>query len=705
MFRVLPLLIAVLLLLLLAPAWADNAESPPEPITELPHPVADLTVKVVGVGEEVGKRLLELIPDWDDEGDEADREAFLSEAEQRAEKELEALGEEGRKVTGRLEEIGSRWVLVLRAEEPEAGTSTRKPRRRPLLDAGKQAPQEGGLELRIEGIKGALARNLRAHLTPLPTSAAERASFLFTLEEKAQEAMQALGYYQATFSRDIQRTDPSWVLTLKVDRGEPMRYNEVIVLLDGEARDDPAFIERLDRIAIKPGDVVHHGKYESLKTDLLTLGLVRGYFDGQMAQHRIEVDRDRNEANLVLLYDSGRRYRLGEVEFWASELTPELLQEMVPFQPDTPYHADAVARLTSTLLGSGYFQDVKVLPHPERAVDGVVPIEAGLTPPPRHSIDLGVGYAEGEPRISTTWRTPVVNRYGHSQETKAELSKSNPKLTFDYRIPFDHPINDKLVFNASVGKEEFGDIESTQYQTSFGRRTVMNNRWTRTVFARFLYEDWVQGPEDHSGKYLMPGLSFSRTQRRGPPLDPTDGFRQFYLVEHADTYWGSDQRITRFRSQLRAVYTPIEKHRLTARADIGINVIRDEDLLGLAPSLRFFAGGDQSIRGFSYQSLGPKITVDDGEGGTTELLVGGRYLLVGSIEYQYYLTPQWRLATFFDGGNAFDTNDSEAVEFQASFGGGVHWISPVGPIKIEIGYGFTDPDPSAMLHISIGAEL
>ncbi|MBY5920901.1 autotransporter assembly complex protein TamA [Ferrimonas balearica] len=693
------------MLAVLAPARAEDPESPPEPITELPHPVADLTVKVVGLGEEVGKRLVDLLPEWD--GKAPDEPGFAEEAARQAEQRLKDLGEDARPITARLEEIGSRWVLILAAGEPEAGSGTaQKSRSRPIRDALEQPVVEGGLELEIEGVKGALARNLRAHLSPLPTSAAERASFLFTLEDKAQEAMQALGYYQAVFSTQIQRTDPNWTLTLTVDRGEPMRYDEVIVLIDGEARDDPAFVARLDRITIKPGDIVNHGQYESLKNDLLTLGLVRGYFDGKMGQHRLEIDRDNNLANLVLLYDSGRRYRLGEVNFWASELTPELLQEMVPFKPGAPYHADEVAKFTSTLLGSGYFQDVKVLPHPEQAEDGMVPIEAGLSPPPRHSIDLGVGYAtDTEFRVSTTWRTPVVNRYGHSQETKAEFSKVNPKLSFDYRIPFDHPINDKLVFNASVGREEFGDIESSQYQGSFGRRTVMGNRWIRTVSARLLYEDWTQGPQDHSAKYLMPGLSFSRTQRRGPPLDPTDGLRQFYLLEHADTVWGSDQRITRFRSQLRAVYTPIERHRLTGRVDVGINVINDEDLLGLAPSLRFFAGGDQSIRGFSYQSLGPKMTVDDGEGGTTELLVGGRYLLVGSMEYQYYLTPSWRLAAFVDGGSAFDTNESEAIDFDASFGGGVHWISPVGPIKIEVGYGFTDPDASPMLHISIGAEL
>ncbi|MBY5991122.1 outer membrane protein assembly factor [Ferrimonas balearica] len=698
MFRALPVLVALLCLALSAPGvWAQDADAPEDS--------EELELALEGLSDGLAEKLRQRLPQWPRDAEA--RAHYLDNIEDKAREALWALGMGHAEVESSLEPLGERWVLTLSAAAAGAAEDPAKPtRQRPLREGRQRYRADGGLELKIEGVRGRLADNLRGHLSPLPTNAAERASFLFTAEEKAQEAMQALGYYQASFESNITRTEKDWTLSLVVDRGEPMRYQHVIVLLEGEALEDPAFAERLDRIAIKPGDVVDHGKYEKLKTDLLTLGLVRGYFDGTMSQNRLEINRDTNEADLVLVYSSGRRYRLGEVDFWASELTPELLDSMVPFEPGTPYHADQIGRLTSTLLGSGYFRDVKVLPHPEQAEDGVVPIEAGLSPPPRHSIDLGVGYAtDTEGRVTMAWRTPVVNRYGHSHESKLEVSKVNPKLTFDYRIPLSHPINDKLVFNALIGREEYGDIDTDQYQASIGRRTVLNNRWTRTYSARFLYEDWTQGPEDHSAKYLMPGISFSRTYRRGPTLDPTEGLRQFYLLEHADPTWGSEQRITRFRSQLRAVYTPVERHRLTARADIGINVVDDSDLLELAPSLRFFAGGDQSIRGFSYQSLGPKITVPGEDGEPVELLVGGRYLLVGSIEYQYYLTPTWRLAFFFDGGNAFDTNDSENIDFEASFGSGVHWISPVGPIKIELGYGFTEPDPSPMLHISIGAEL
>jgi len=121
-------------------------------------------------------------------------------------------------------------------------------------------------------------------------------------------------------------------------------------------------------------------------------------------------------------------------------------------------------------------------------------------------------------------------------------------------------------------------------------------------------------------------------------------------------------------------------------------------------SHRFFAGGDQSIRGFDYQSQGPTITVNS-DTQTKELVVGGRYLAVGSLEYQYYFAPAWRAALFTDGGNAFDFRESENFDLLYSVGTGVHWISPIGPVRLDVAYGLSESDPEVKFHITIGAEL
>ncbi|QIZ76087.1 autotransporter assembly complex protein TamA [Ferrimonas lipolytica] len=558
------------------------------------------------------------------------------------------------------------------------------------------------LVIEVNGVKGALAENIDAHLKNLPESSAERATFLFSYQEDIQQAMQALGYYRGQIDASLNRDVSPWQLSLQITPGEPMRYRKVSIQIRGAAKSDPAFKLRLKRAKIAKGDVVHHGKYETLKSDLVSLGLIRGYFDGSMVTQRIAIDRDKYQAELVLVYDSNQRYTFGEVNFAPFDLEDDLLFSMVQFKPNEPYHNDQVSDFTGTLLSSGYFKEVKVFPQPQRSKGGQIPIDVELSPSPSHSFELGAGYStDTEGRVSITWRTPQVNRYGHSQETRLEISKVNPELSFEYRIPLDHPLNDILQLGSSFGKEEFGDLESQQTQLSISRKTVLGGGWTRRYFIRYLNESWDQAGISTTSDYLLPGISFNKTTRRGPTLDPSSGFRQLYTIEHGSPIDSDAEATTRLRGQWRFVASPFDRQRFTSRLDLGYNNVSDESVQQLAPSLRFFAGGDQTVRGYSYQSLAPTITTEDG----TKKVVGGRYLATASVEYQYYLSDKWRAATFLDGGSAFNESHQKDIDWAGSVGLGIHWISPIGPLRLDLGYGFTEDDPPYRLHITIGAEL
>ena len=134
-------------------------------------------------------------------------------------------------------------------------------------------------------------------------------------------------------------------------------------------------------------------------------------------------------------------------------------------------------------------------------------------------------------------------------------------------------------------------------------------------------------------------------------------------------------------------------HRLLGRLQAG--GIATNDFAAIPPSLRFFAGGDQSVRGYDYQSLSPRDSAGK--------RVGGRYLLVGSVEYQYPLAERWRLATFVDQGNAFDhLNDP----LQTGVGIGLRWVSPVGPLRLDLAHALDDEQGSNFrIHFSMGPEL
>ena len=132
-----------------------------------------------------------------------------------------------------------------------------------------------------------------------------------------------------------------------------------------------------------------------------------------------------------------------------------------------------------------------------------------------------------------------------------------------------------------------------------------------------------------------------------------------------------------------------------------------DDFHALPPPLRFFAGGDQTIRGYSYQSLGPKVNrcgfdADD-PGRCADFVIGGKHLAVLSAEFERDIRPQWSIAGFVDSGNAF--TDTSRFRAATGVGIGVRWRSPVGLVRVDLGHGLDEGAKTISLHLVIGPYL
>ena len=585
------------------------------------------------------------------------------------------------------------------------------------------------LTLKITGVSGSLSRNIEAHLGSLPTSKVQRRAFVFNAEDNVNAALNSLGYYHAKIHQEVNNNqDAPWLLSLTITPGEPTLIEWVDLHFDGEILDDSFILQWLDKLDIKPGDRLNHGKYEQVKSQLITLAVARGYFDGKYIKSSIEVNRDMNTAKITLHYDSGLRYHMGAVSFDGHTLQDGFLDELIPFEDNSPYSTGSLSRLNRELLDTSYFSNIKVLPQIDKAVGLDVPIKVELSPKPSHSIELGFGVDIGntkdnnvEPRVSVNWRTPQINSYGHSQETSLEWSPDRPKYLTTYTIPLTHPLDDQLKFRFGMLRDKYGvtqvyDAEQKKYSNtgelegSKGlvaviRQQRLSHNWLLSYSVEGMKEYYTQSDIDYSPKFLLFGASISKTSRGDNTLDPKSGFFQHYSIEYANPNLGSAIQLTRLQTKYKWIETFFDKHRIVSRLDLGVNLADEADLALIPPSLRYFAGGDQSIRGYSYQELGPYIEYENSEGNKAREVVGGRYLMVGSVEYQYYVTPTWRVGTFIDAGNAFDVNQIEPI---VSVGGGLHWISPIGPIKLDLGVGLKETetvDRSWRIHLTMGAEL
>ncbi len=570
------------------------------------------------------------------------------------------------------------------------------------------------LKYSVTGVEGELKDNVEAWLGEPPETESGRENFVSSAGDKTRDALRALGYYRAEVSVDVASKKKGiggskgsgkgsvWQVRIAVVANEPVRIRKLDVRVIGAAAEVPIFAEILAELPFATTEVFNHGTYQDLKSELISAGQKQGYFDGQFTRNRVEIDVAANAADVALYYDPGQRYKFGAMQFDQAQISREQLSVMSSFEAGDDFDLAKLQGLQGDLQQTGYYSSVLLRPEFNNAEGGLVPVSLALAPAKRHSFNLGLGYrTDTEERVSLTWRTPRINAAGHSQETRLEYSAINPSGRITYHIPLTHPLNDVLHLTARVEDNEFGDIDSRQTELGV-RREFRRNKWVDSYLVRALNETWDVADQSRDNTYLLPGFTLSRRDLSGSLVDPASGFSQFYRVEAGSEQLGSDIDLLRAYARFGGITTLAPRHRLVGRLELGTALVADSDRAQLAPSLNFFAGGAQSLRGFDFQSIGNEIEVENDDGSISTIVVGGDKLAVASMEYQYDYNDRWRLALFSDFGDAFDTGEFES---HYSLGFGLHFITLVGAIKAQIAYPLSEEDPAWRFHLDIGAQF
>lgn len=572
-----------------------------------------------------------------------------------------------------------------------------------LLCAGARA---AGVDVDIEGLAeeqrdAVLATLQLGEYEKRDVSAAELRAAYSQADEQVRLALEPFGFYDVQVDKSLTGdTNSGWKARITVQPGEPAIVRRAVVEVAGAGKDQRRVREAVQNFQPKEGARLDHPTYEASKAVIETSLRGSGYLDAKAVQKRVTVRPEENSAEVDLRYESGPRYKFGDVRFSGdAPFSENYLGDFVPWREGAYFNSEQVLNLQQRLVDADYFELVSVQPAMDEKKDGVVPVDVLLKRDERtvysgevyYSTDFGAGVRVGANR---RW----LNRKGHKADAQVEYSQRLQEAAVHYQIP--RPSREDRSYDFGVAyRDETTDVaRSRNFQIAASRSEKRWHGFTRTIGLKYLVGDFELGQDEEelefgSSKLLWAEGTLSR-RRVNDRLSPRKGYVFDLGLRLASEALVSDTDIAQTWVRGTWLIPSMDSARFKLRGEVGAMTVGDFD--ALPPDLRFFAGGDRSIRGFDYHEIG--------EQNANGLVIGGKYLAVVSGEYEWYFREDWGAAVFVDAGDAF----SDRFKANVGAGVGLRWRSPLGPIRVDVGFPVVtdrDLENSWRLHVQLGPDI
>ncbi|MDJ0928199.1 MAG: autotransporter assembly complex family protein [Gammaproteobacteria bacterium] len=513
-------------------------------------------------------------------------------------------------------------------------------------------------------------------------------------DRQIRAALEVYGYYSLQIESALEFGESCWDARFNITPGDPVRLRDITVMIDGPDGVPPEFQRLLQQSPLQAGEPLHHPTYETFRKRIADVASRFGYFESEYLTRRIDVFPREQAADITLEFRTGPRYRFGDIEFDQYVVRESLARRYLNFSPGDPYDGRTVGELYEDLLISGYFDRVDIVTTPRPAPDLDVPIKIVLTPSKARTYTAGVGFGtDTGVKFRAGFEHRRLNRKGHQFEADASYSDVVQEIGAAYRLPLRNPRDEWLNFDLAYRGEDTDTSVTDRVKFGIKRFKRRGKHWLETQFLDLTWEDYAVGLDQDEVILPIPGLGWTRVSSEGPPR-PLRGQRITLKISGSAELIGADVDFLQGDALAKFLWPLWDGARLRTRAEVGLTLA--EAVTQLPASVRYFAGGDTSIRGYDFRTLGP--TDEFG------IVTGGRHQLIGSVEIDQTVFGSWAVAAFIDGGNAFD--DFDDIDPQFSVGAGIRWFSPLGPIRVDIGVPLASDAPDDYrLHISLGPDL
>jgi translocation and assembly module TamA len=576
------------------------------------------------------------------------------------------------------------------------------------------------ITVEIHGVDEQLRTNVLAYLsferykkrTDLSADTVERLHN--RVEREVQSALKPFGYYDPKVESEVKDLGKGeWRVSIDINPGEPVLIDKVDVRVDGAGAADPLFQRITSNPPLHAGDRLSHSTYESLKSDLQRTAATYGYLDAKLTRNELIVDPKNHTANVALEMQTGERYRFGPTTIEQTSVKDALVRRYLRYHEGDYFDLTQILRTQFALDDAQYFANLEVLPKEADRQTHVVPVDIHADKSRRNRYSFGAGYAtDTGARGTLTWENRRLNSLGHRFSVTVEASQvERYLLQARYIIPIGDPAVENLAFQATVNQLQLADV-LTHTQSIGPAITKVAGSWQYVVFANATRTTDGSIAGFTSEHLLVPGIDIASVPK-GYLGEAIFQHPFFVEIRGSDSAIGSDANFVQMHLQAERVFQIADKWHLLLRDEVGATLVKNFNQLPAI--MRFFAGGDNSIRGFAYNELGPVDTVcraangalviNPATGKCAELVGtvrdGGKDLITGTFEVIRDLPHNFGVATFFDYGNAFN-HFGDPIEYAAGVGFRVRL--PVVTLGIDVAQPLSRSG-GPRLHINFSPKL
>lgn len=520
------------------------------------------------------------------------------------------------------------------------------------------AKNNDSVSITVYGVSGKVEANVEKRLDELQKIKPLAQFTLEELQEQVIQAVQPFGYFKA--KAKLHRLNAQQ-LSVRIHPGPQIKISRINIEIMGEGSHNALLCKAIKNVPLTQGMPLFTEQYEQTKLKLLDTAETQGYLHARFTKSEILIDEENYTAEITLILDTGPLYYFGQIQFNPTYIDPKLLHRFVPFHPGQVYSGDKILQLNNDLTNSGYFSSVLV--KPQITDDPTVPIKIYTEPASKYSYTLGAGYGTDTGiRGRAALHVVPVNRQGHKFNLMAQGSFVQNALQAQYVIPGTDPVHDQYSLSGNFSNLNY----SAGYSNSFLISLAQQHRVTdyqRTLSLNTLYEGFHYALQENTKQFLLypkASLTFSKTQDL---LFSPSGYNITLNALAANQILLSTINFAQASLDLKAAMRiePI-RLRLYGHAIQGFTAINDINQQPL--SLALLLGGTDNLKAFSFNSIGPS-----------------RIISYAGFEIQKETKKNWYLIAFYDAGAIY--NPSPLKSYYDA-GGGLMWVSPIGPIKVGL---------------------